>query len=168
MPLTARVSLLAAALAVAGCAAGPQFDTKQYDRRLTPAQAVQRGEQAEGSRVLWGGMIINTSNLDQGTEVEALAYPLGASQRPDTRRTPLGRFIIHSHDYLESVDFAPGRLITVAGPVSGTREGKIGDSRYVYPVVEPETKGLYLWPAGSGQETGNPRFSIGVGVLLGH
>lgn len=170
MPLPARAWLSAAALALmlAGCATGPRFDAKDYDRRITP-QAVQKGEAANGTRVLWGGMIINTSNFEGGSELEILAYPLiTSSQRPDTTKAPLGRFIARTGDYLESVDYAQGRLVTVAGPVTGTRSGMIGEAHYTYAVVEPETGKIYLWPVGSERGAGTPHFSIGLGVLLGH
>jgi outer membrane lipoprotein len=154
------------AVAAAGCATGPRFDTKEFDKRLTPAEAVKNSQGVAGTRVLWGGMIINTNNLDKGSEVEVLAYPLAPSQRPDIDKAPLGRFIARTSEYLESVDFAQGRLITVAGLLAGTREGKIGETHYVYPVVEPEAGHIYLWPVGSGRRT-EPQFSIGVGVLFG-
>lgn len=167
MPRPILISMILAAVTLTGCASGPRFDTKEYDRRLTPQQAVQQAEAAQGKRVLWGGMIISTHNLDKGSEVEVLAYPLASSQRPDTRRAPLGRFIVKTEEYLESVDYGQGRLLTIAGPLTGTREGLVGEARYVYPVVESEAGRIYLWPAGSGRGT-EPQFSIGVGVLFGH
>ena len=166
MPRVLPMVVVFVASALSGCATGPRFDAGEYDRHVTPAQTVAEGQKAVGTRVLWGGMIINTNNLPQGTEVEILAYPLAPSQRPDIDKAPLGRFIASSSEYLESVDYAQGRMITLAGPITGTREGKIGETHYVYPVLEPEAGHIYLWPIGSARRT-EPRFSIGVGVLFG-
>jgi outer membrane lipoprotein len=164
--LTPLIVFLATIL-FSGCASGPRFDTKEYEEHIAPTQAARDIEQIRGKRVLWGGVIINLSNLEKGTELEILGYPLRRSQIPDTREAPLGRFVIHSDEYLESVDFAQGRLLTVAGPVIGTREGTIGQARYLYPVVEADAGHLYLWPADV-EDRIQPHLSIGVGILFGH
>lgn len=165
-----RASLLglitAVALALSACASGPRFDRDRYDDAIAPAQAARGAETLEGTGVLWGGLIVAASNLEAGTEIEVLAYPLQRSQRPDTSRPPLGRFLASTPEYLETVDFAEGRLITVAGTLAGTREGRVGAARYVYPVVETGPGQIHLWPIDS-RTSAEPRFSFGVGVMLG-
>lgn len=157
------IAFLFAAL-LAGCATGPRFDTRTYSTAPTPAEAAIDAALWQGNRVLWGGMVLNSANHENGTEIEVLAYPLASGQRPDTTRQPIGRFIVFKGEYLETVDFAEGRLVTVAGPFTTTRDGHVGDARYVYPQVDADE--LHLWPAAAARRN-DPQFSIGVGVLFG-
>jgi len=151
---------------LAGCASQqPRFDTSKLNVTLTPQQAAADSA-AGGQRVLWGGTVINASNLADATQLEVLAYPLDEDQRPMTDRNPLGRFLVVKEGYLETADYGPGRLVTVAGTIDGTNEGKVGQARYTYPVVRAED--LQLWSRepryrGSVQ----PRFGVGIGIGIG-
>lgn len=153
-------------VALGACATGPRFDRDRFDDAIAPAQAAREAEQLQGTGMLWGGIIVNTRNLETGSEMEILAYPLDRNQRPDISRTPLGRFLASTEDYLESVDYSEGRLITVAGPLAGTLEGRVGEARYVYPVVETGPGEMHLWPVDARMRS-DPRFSFGIGVMLG-
>ncbi len=158
-----RALLLPLPLVVAACATGPRFDMSGVDPQVGPAQAVAEIEQRRGARVVWGGTIINTLNLADSTRIEVLAYPLDSAQRPRTARSPQGRFLIEYPGYLESADYAAGREITVSGVLTETREGRIGEAGYRYPLVTAER--LYLWDPRAQRE--GPRVSFGVGVIIG-
>jgi outer membrane lipoprotein len=168
MPAMLPTALIAAiVLGLSACAGNPRFDRAQYEEEITPAQAARAADSLQGKGLLWGGLVIATSNLEDRSEIEVLAYPLDRGQQPDTSRTPLGRFIATTGDYLETVDYAEGRLVTVAGRLSGTREGRIGDTRYLYPVLETAPEHIERWPT-DGRIRSEPRFSFGLGVLLGN
>jgi outer membrane lipoprotein len=141
------------------CASGPTFNTHGVDRSLTPRDVASRSQPATGKSVLWGGVIISTSNLKDSTQIEMLCYPLDASERPQTSGTPLGRFILEQRGYLEPASYAEGRQLTVVGTVSGTRAGQIGESDYTYPVIT--ARQLHLWPASFARD------GIGVGGFIG-
>jgi outer membrane lipoprotein len=164
MPTTLALPMLIA-LFLAACATGPRFDSRTYSQSPTPAEAAVDARLWQDSRVLWGGMILNSVNHEDSTELEVLAYPLASGQRPDTSRQPIGRFIVVKDAYLETVDYAQGRLVTIAGPFSTTRDGQVGDARYTYPLVEADD--IYLWTRESAAARREPQFSIGVGVLIG-
>lgn len=158
------ILLLFVALALTACATGPRYDLTGVDRGLEPARAVAEMEQRRGQPVVWGGTIIRTHNLEDRTRIEVLAYPLDADQRPRSGRSPQGRFLIDYPGYLESADYASGRLLTVRGQLEQTHEGRVGDARYRYPVVEAER--LHLWER-EPERARQPRVSFGVGVMLG-
>jgi outer membrane lipoprotein len=147
-------------LGLSACASSARFDTTNYNYKTLPAEAARNPESYADAAFLWGGVIVNSSNTQSGTQIEVLAYPLASSQEPDPDRNPDGRFLIHDERYLETLDYAPGRLITVGGTMSGTRDGQIGDASYVYPVIVPDR--LILWPKESTRS--NPQIHIGVGV----
>ncbi len=157
------LTLILAFILLQACATTPKFDTSDVNLDITPQQASDSTDALQGIRVLWGGVIIASSNLKDATQLEVLAYPLAPNQRPDIDKAPLGRFLARQTGYLETTDYAQGRLITLSGLLREPREGRIGESEYIYPVVEIDR--LHLWPK---QRGGSPetRFHFGLGVIF--
>ncbi len=147
---------------LAGCASTPDFDTAGVDKALTPQSVVAEPDLNRGKSVLWGGTILNTSNLEEMTQIEILAYPLDSSQRPLLEDKPLGRFIVQHNGYLEPATFAQGRLLTILGSVGDTQSGKVGKSPYTYPVVIAQQ--LHLWSLR--EPRSRTSFHLGIGVRL--
>lgn len=156
------VLFLPLALLLHACAATPDFDTAGIDTRLTPLRAVENIPVVQGTTILWGGVIIASSNLQDATQFEILAYPLDDKQRPDVGQNPLGRFLATRSGYLETADYAQGRLLTIKGAVVEKRVGRIGEADYVYPLVTIEQ--LHLWPM-RGDDT-ESRIQFGIGVMF--
>jgi outer membrane lipoprotein len=159
---TALAALLAVLLAA--CASSPAFDTAGIDRALTPRAVTSATDTAIGRDVLWGGVILNTTNLKNSTLVEVLAYPLDSNEWPLREEDPLGRFVILKDGYLEPATYAEGRLVSVTGTITGTRVGQVGAAGYTYPVVS--AKQLHLWPRDSARDRTRVIFGVGVGVGL--
>jgi outer membrane lipoprotein len=151
-------------LGLAACASGPRYDTSQVDTRLSAAQLAAAPATHSGARVIWGGVIITTRNQPGYTEMEVLSYPLNSSQRPDTTLGEQGRFLVRHNRYLEAVDYAPGRQLTVKGTFEKVLEGKVGEAPYSFPVVRSDD--VYLWPR-NGSAPSSPRVHFGVGVIFG-
>ena len=144
------------------CASIPDFDTTQVDQLLIPQIVVTKPELHRGKTVLWGGTILDTRNLNDSTHIEVLAYPLNSSHRPLLESKPLGRFIIQHQGYLESTAYAQGRVISVLGKVSNSQSGNVGESTYIYAVINSEQ--LHLWSLDSGRS--RTSFHLGVGIGL--
>jgi outer membrane lipoprotein len=119
---------------------------------------------AEPAPVLWGGVILNTQNLAEITQIEVMGYPLNRTQRPMTGRTAEGRFLVRQEGYLEPLDYAPGRSITVLGSVEGVTSGMVGESAYRYPDVQAQQ--VHLWD----ETAPRPRTGVifGIGVNIGN
>lgn len=156
-----RALIVMLSLWLTACASGPEFPTQDVNLSLLPQQAT--APDRVGQRVLWGGLIIATHNLQDHTQLEVLAYPLDSQQRPDTTAQPQGRFLAERSGYLEAVDYASGRLVTLTGTVEKTRAGKIQDSDYTYPVIA--VTAIHLWPAGEGQDI-EPQVHFGFGFIF--
>ena len=154
-----RVTVVLYGLLLTACASPPVIDAAGVDRYLTPQGVVRNIDASLGRRVLWGGGIVSSTNLKDVTRIEVLAYPLDGSQRPDDDARPLGRFYITRPGYLETMDFAQGRRVTVRGPVVEVRSGRVGDTPYLYPVVGAED--LYLWPRTGRGEAPDVSFHFG-------
>lgn len=157
------LSSLLAPLLLAACASQPPLNTVGVDRALQVRDAVPRLPAAMGRRVLWGGTIVRSENLPQYTELEVLGYPLDDDQEPRLSAGAEARFIIQHPGYLETADYAPGRLVTVVGTLQGVRQGKVDQYDYRFPIVQAGQ--LKLWSAE--KERGIPGFNIGLGVGFG-
>ena len=151
-------------LLLSACASGPTFETGGVDRALTPRGVAAEPQPALEQTVLWGGVILTTTNLKDSTQIEVLAYPLDTDERPLRDSEPLGRFILTQAGYLEPANYAQGRLLSVVGTVTGTRAGRIGAADYAFPVIS--ARQLYLWPRDSARDRTHVIFGIGVGVGL--
>lgn len=170
MRLQHRYALLlstALTLLLGACATSPfnKVGLREVNPGISYAQAVQRPETVINQQVLFGGSIINTRNLPRHTEITVLAYPLNNWHRPDTNANALGRFIMLHPGYLESADYAAGRLVSVRGTLTGTRQEPLGQTLYTYPLIQ--SLELHLWPEHA-ERPAYPRFHLGVGVGSGN
>jgi outer membrane lipoprotein len=90
-----------------------------------------------------GGIISETKNSDQGTEIEIVQSPLDRYGYFINRDLSEGRFIVSSSRMLDPLIYKEGRYITVAGRLTGTRTQMLGDLEYSYPLIE--SRELFLW-----------------------
>lgn len=149
-------------LALNACATSPNYDDKKFKENITPQKVVENFTGFKNANVLWGGIIISSSNLKDRTQLEVLGYPLQSDQKPDVTKNPLGRFLVLKDQYLETIDYAQGRLITLTGHIVKTHLGEIGSALYTYPVVQADQ--IYLWP--KDDSSNQTRFHFGVGVMI--
>jgi outer membrane lipoprotein len=147
-------------LLVSACSSGPRLNVSDADTKLTPSQAAASA--ADARVVAWGGVVVNTTHEKNSTLIEIVAYPLGFNHKPDTDGQAIGRFLAEHPGFLETIDYAPGRLVTVVGPLRSTRQGRIGESDYTYPVVG--VREIKLWPAP--RQIERPHWNFGIGVIL--
>jgi outer membrane lipoprotein len=159
--LWVRCSIPVVALAVlAGCAT-PVFKDAPT-AAPTPVEIAAAPERYHGLDVVWGGKIVDVRNLADSTEVQIVAYPLDASQRPDPNAATLGRFIVALPGYVEPFDFPAGRFVTLRGQIAGSRTVSIDEHDLILPVVADAS--VHHWPVNFPYEEPRVRFSLGVGV----
>lgn len=152
---------------LAACATGP-IKLEQPASSISVAQVRATIEDNDASQVsqqtqvLWGGTVLNVSNLADSTQVEILAYPLDRRQRPMTGRTAQGRFVASYEGFVEPLSFPPGRIVTLLGTLTDPVRGVVGDVDYVYPSINVSES--HLW---SEQELApRSRVSFGIGIRL--
>lgn len=160
-----RLLFVALAAAASACASTPKFDLANINRELTPAHAAANIDAVRDQRVLWGGVIVASRNLKDATQLEVLGYPLGRGDKPQRDEPPQHRFLVMHPGYLETADYSEGRLISAVGRISRAQDGKVGEARYVYPVVNASQ--LYLWPRETHSRPSEPQIRFGVGVIFG-
>ncbi|MBX2886976.1 MAG: Slp family lipoprotein [Granulosicoccus sp.] len=97
---------------------------------------VEQSSLSGAANIRWGGTIARLENVaDQITEVEVVSRPLRGNGRPLHNDQSEGRFIAVFERFLDPQIVTVGRDITVVGSLSGRKEGRVGDSSYVFPLV---------------------------------
>jgi outer membrane lipoprotein len=128
---------------------------------VTFEEVKRNPETYRGKRILVGGEIIETRNLQGKTEIEILQKPLGNDRGPLPVDESEGRFLLIHSSFLDPSVFRSGRRVTAVGVVEGSRSQRIGEMEMVYPIFENEH--IHLWPSGSGQHGAEPSFGISLG-----
>lgn len=153
---------VAALLASAAC--GPPFSRElltQIDRTVSFSDVQKDPDGFRGKLVMVGGIIVETRNMQEGTEFEVLQKPLAGNGRPAETDETGGRFLVLSPKFHDAAVFHRGRAITVIGEAAGHRMQPLGEVAYRYPLVQ--AREVHLWSTYAG-----PRFSIGIGVFHGY
>jgi outer membrane lipoprotein len=91
-----------------------------------------------GKRVLFGGVIVVTRNLEDGTELEIVQKNLESYGNLEAGDYSGGRFLFFSKSYLDPEIYSSGRELIGVGKVTGKKLGKIGDYSYSFPIIETE------------------------------
>lgn len=91
---------------------------------------------AQPVTVRWGGTITSIENTAAGTTIlEVVGRPLNLMGRPVRNDRTDGRFIAELNTFLDPEIVKAGRDITVTGAVGSLRNGTVGKTEYVFPVV---------------------------------
>ena len=114
----------------------PQTMRKDVDETITFNRLIETPEDFIGKRVLYGGAIVETRVLPEGTEIEVVQKKIDFSGYPEAGDESGGRFIFFEKGFLEPEIYSKGRGVTGVGKFTGTRMGKVGERPYEFPVIE--------------------------------
>ena len=130
--------------AISGCTYPISRELRhQAQKGLTFSEVLQNPSAHVGSIVIWGGVILETQNYPNGTEILALETPLEYRGKPVGARFSQGRFIAKTSKFLDPAVYVGGGRVTVAGEIIGKETRPLGQAQYAYPVVQ--AKEIYLW-----------------------
>ena len=122
-----------------GCASTPAVLEGNY-ATLTPADA----DNADlGTRVRWGGHLLEVRPEAERTCFEILSHPLGATARPRPDAPAGRRFIACRAGFSDPAAFPTERLVTVTGTIDDFTRRPIGGYVYRFPLLAADT--VYLW-----------------------
>lgn len=149
-----RVSLgLLAVALLAGCAGTPPVQVGADIPGQPGARAVQTAPaQFTGRAVRWGGEILAVHNAAEHTDVEIYDRALYADAEPRPDGGDQVRFIARMPGFIDPVEYAAGKRLTVRGTLLPAETGSIGEYDYLYPTIAVE--GSHLWPVYEPPEPG--------------
>jgi outer membrane lipoprotein len=157
--------LVCAALALASCATAISREgLKRVDDDLDFSRLLRDPQASMGKTVLFGGTILEIENYPHITVLAVIQYPLGSGNRPDTRKSSGGRFLVSTPEFLDPAIYRLGRQVTVLGSVSGQEARPLQETMYTYPIIELSE--IYLWPERTASPAGTG-FHFGVGIGIG-
>lgn len=148
-------AILVYTLLLQGCtyAISPSFREKA-DRSITFDQLLADPDLYKGKVLLLGGTIVEASVKQKGTLITVTEKPLDYWGKPIRTTRTGGRFLLFHPDALDSFLYTPGRELTVAAEVAGTKLAPLGNQEFIDPVLI--VKEVKLWersspPAGAPQ-----------------
>lgn len=101
-------------------------------------------DEAAGTRVRWGGIIISVTPLKDKTCFEVLSRPLGSGGEPKRTDRTEGRFVACGAGFYDPAAYPAGREMTFVGTVQAPTVCRIGEYEHRCPRLEIES--LHLWP----------------------
>ncbi len=93
--------------------------------------------------VRWGGTIASVRNFPKTSEIEIVSRNLYKSGRPKNSDQSAGRFIAVIDEFIDPDVYQKDREITIHGIITGSKNGKVDEYDYLYPLVK--TDSLHLW-----------------------
>jgi len=96
-----------------------------------------------GLNARWGGIIAKVENQKNRTMIEVVNFKLSSRAKPIQANETQGRFRFYYKGLLDPVIFKEGKSITVVGTIANSEQGKIGEQKYLYPVLNAQN--YYLW-----------------------
>ncbi|EDX0370594.1 Slp family lipoprotein [Salmonella enterica] len=124
------------ALMLSGCVTIPDAikgssPTPQQDLvRVMNAPQLYIGQEAR-----FGGKVVAVQNQQGKTRLEIAIVPLDSCARPVLGEASRGRIFADVNGFLDPVDFRD-QLVTVVGPITGTVDGKIGNTPYKFMLMQ--------------------------------
>jgi outer membrane lipoprotein len=116
---------------------------REVTRDLSLREVIKNPTFYKGKVVLWGGVIIESKNLTEGTRVTVLQKNLNRWGRPKESDESQGRFIVLYPGYLDTAIYRKDREITVAGEIIGQKVLPIDQIEYTYPLLS--SREIHLW-----------------------
>jgi outer membrane lipoprotein len=124
-------------LIVSGCAHVISKDIRDSaDRELSLTEMFGDPDVYMGKTVILGGIIAGGTNTGEGTYLEVVQQPLDSLGRPVETDRSLGRFLVLHDGYLDTVLYARGKSVTVAGEILGGKIQPLGEISYSYPLIK--------------------------------
>jgi len=97
----------------------------------------------QGQVARWGGVIAKVENQEKQTMIEVVNFDLASSTRPKQKQETKGRFRIYYQGLLDPIIYKVGKSITAVGQVGIAEDGKIGEHKYQYPILNSAQ--VHLW-----------------------
>lgn len=100
-------------------------------------------ETYKGMKFIWGGFIAATRFTEEGAFLEVVQNPVDDYGDIVDTDVSQGRFLAFTEKDLDPLIYEKGRLVTVAGELTGSKTVKRKNRDYTYPILTLEE--IHLW-----------------------
>ncbi len=100
-------------------------------------QAKADSAKYRGTKVYWGGTIINVKNFQNYSQIEVLKRPFSGSE-PNDQKKAQGRFIARVSGFIDPIEYKTPSRVAITGILQGIQKSKVGSYPYTYPVIKAE------------------------------
>ncbi|OGP99783.1 MAG: hypothetical protein A2Z51_04965 [Deltaproteobacteria bacterium RBG_19FT_COMBO_52_11] len=128
---------------VLSCTPFPKNVLRDIDQTLTFGEIQKDPQPFVGKTVLWGGVIVETTNRQNETLIQVRQTELDYQKRPINLDRSSGRFLARHAGFLDPAIYKEGREVAVMGEVMGKEVLPLGDCQYAYPVIA--AREIHLW-----------------------
>lgn len=130
--------------ALSACSVMSSHMREQVDTPKRYQDLIQDPGASIGLNVIFGGYVLNVTNLPQKTTLMLLQAPLGFRDQPGQRDQSKGRLIIEYPGFLDPEVYTEDRKVTVGGRIleSASRDG----NGIPYPYLRIAASEVHLWP----------------------
>ncbi|WP_435926783.1 Slp family lipoprotein [Dryocola sp. BD613] len=127
---------IVATLLLSGCVTVPDaIKGTSATPQQNLVQVMSAPELYVGQEARFGGRVVNIDNQQGKTRLEIATVNLDEGARPQLGEPSKGRIYADVNGFLDPVDFR-GQLVTVVGPITGTAQGKVGETPYKFMVMQ--------------------------------
>ncbi len=138
------IYLILLAVSLAGCSHIPEQIRVTPEPDISLAAAQKNPDFYLDKSVRWGGTLLSVTNLEQGSQLQILGYPLYSNGRPDQSAETQGRFLATTEQFIDPEAYKSGTEITITGQLTGSETLTIGKTQINVPVVRASY--IYPWP----------------------
>ena len=135
---------LSGSILLQGCVSVISTDVLQkVNRNIAFSDLMKNPLHYKGEMVLLGGVIVQVTNMQDGSLLEVYQTEIDFQDRPIHPDVSEGRFMAWDNGFLDNEIYEKGREVTIAGTVLGERTKKIGELIYHYPYLS--IREIHLW-----------------------
>jgi outer membrane lipoprotein len=136
--------ILSTAMMLHGCTTFISEQSRRLvDTKATFAEVRQSPDSYIGKHIMLGGRIAGVKNTPEGSQIEVVQFDLTWSGYPEDKFVSYGRFLATSTEFLDTMIFRKGMLITMVGEIKGKTKQRLDEMEYIYPVIA--MREWYLW-----------------------
>ncbi|SES68737.1 outer membrane lipoprotein [Nitrosomonas marina] len=139
-----KIYLIVISLLFSACTTlPPAFDSADI-QELTYAQVKADTEKYKDVQVKWGGVVTDLKEVEDGSLMQVMLYPLDYYDRPDIDKPSEGYFLLKSEKKLDSKIYFTSREIVAIGTIEGKSDYAATYGSAGLPLINAVS--IHPWP----------------------
>lgn len=136
--------LVVVSFLLSACSTLPSAFESADIQALTYAQVKRDAEKHKNTYVKWGGVVIDLKEVESGSLMHVMFYPLDYYDRPDIEKPSEGYFLIKSEKKLDPKIYYSSREIVAVGAIEGKTDYSDTYGSTGLPMIN--ARAIHAWP----------------------